>query len=107
MWIYKGKLCGRISKAYQVWVKLNIDNIFKSYSSYCDLEDLHNSLNYFERLWKKLFVMIQQLGPPTFFATFTFAERLWDPLIKTLHTLHASKLNLPNKIKDFQSNHIV
>jgi hypothetical protein len=51
--------------------------------------------------------MIQQLGPPTFFATFTFAERLWDPLIKTLHTLHASKLNLPNKIKDFQSNHIV
>jgi hypothetical protein len=44
--------------------------------------------------------MIQQLGPPTFFVTFTSTERLWDPLIKDLHTLHASKLNLPNKIKN-------
>jgi hypothetical protein len=51
--------------------------------------------------------MIQQLGPPPLFVTFTFAERLWDPFIKTLHTLHASKLNLPNKIEDLQSIHIV
>jgi hypothetical protein len=50
--------------------------------------------------------MIQQLGPPTFFVTFTSAERLWDPFIKVLHTLHASKLNLPNKIEDLQPVHI-
>ncbi len=56
--------------------------------------------------WKNLFVMIQQLGPPTFFVTFTSAERLWDPFIKVLHTLHASKLNLPNKIEDLQPVHI-
>jgi len=43
--------------------------------------------------------MIQQLGPPTFLS-FTFDERLWDPLIKVLHTLHVSKLNLLNKIKN-------
>jgi len=41
-----------------------------------------------------------------FFMIFTYVERLWDPFIKTLHTLHVSKLNLPNKIKDFQSIHI-
>jgi hypothetical protein len=50
--------------------------------------------------------MIQQLGLLTFFVTFTSDERLWDPFIKTLHTLHASKLNLPNKIKDFQSKYV-
>jgi hypothetical protein len=50
--------------------------------------------------------MIQQLDPPTFFVTFTSTERLWDPFIKNLHTLHASRLNLPNKIKDLQSIHI-
>jgi hypothetical protein len=50
--------------------------------------------------------MIQQLGLTTFFVTFTFIDRLWDPLINTLHTLHASKLNLSNKIKDLQFVHI-
>ncbi len=45
--------------------------------------------------------MIRQLGPSTFFVTFTSVERLWDPLIKTLHTLlQVLKLNLPNKIED-------
>jgi hypothetical protein len=51
--------------------------------------------------------MIQQLGPLTFFVIFTFVERLWDPFIKTLHTLYASNLNLPNKIEDLQSIHIL
>jgi hypothetical protein len=46
--------------------------------------------------------MIRQLGLLTFFVTFTSIERLWDSLIKTLHTLHASRF----KIKDLQSIHI-
>jgi hypothetical protein len=46
--------------------------------------------------------MIKQIGPPTIFVTFTFTKRLWDPLIKALHTLHAKKLNLPNKIENLQ-----
>jgi len=41
--------------------------------------------------------MIKQLSPSTFFVTFISIERLWDPLIKTLHTLHVLKLNLLNK----------
>jgi hypothetical protein len=64
------------------------------------MEGLCNSPNYFERLQKNLFAMIWQLSLPTFFVTFTSAKRLWDPLIKYLHTLHASTLNPPNKIKD-------
>jgi hypothetical protein len=40
---------------------------------------------YFTKLFRKLtnlFVMIRQIGLPTFFVTFTSAERLWDPLKK-------------------------
>jgi hypothetical protein len=44
--------------------------------------------------------MIRQLGPQTFFVIFTYVERLWDRLIKTLHTLHILKLNFLNKIED-------
>ncbi len=34
-------------------------------------------------------------------------KKSWDPFIKALHTLHASRLNIPNKIKDLQCVHIV
>jgi hypothetical protein len=50
--------------------------------------------------------MIRQLGLPMFLVTFTSTKRLWDPPIKTLHTLHVSRLNLPNKIEDFQYVHM-
>jgi hypothetical protein len=53
-----------------------------------------------------LFAMIQQRGPSTFFVTFTSIEIMWDPFIKVFHTLHATRLNLPNKIEDLQSFHI-
>jgi len=38
--------------------------------------------------------MIQQFGASMFFVGI-----LWDPFIKMLHTLHFSKLNIPNKIE--------
>jgi hypothetical protein len=44
--------------------------------------------------------MVGKLGFPTFFVTFTFVERLWDPLVKVLHILFVTKINLPNKIED-------
>jgi len=43
---------------------------------------------------KQLFAMIRQLGPLMLFIIFTYIKRLWDPFIQTLHTLHASRLNL-------------
>ncbi len=82
MGIWKGKLCGRTLKAHQIQDKPNLDNILKSYLSYRDLEGFCNSINYFEKLWKKLFIMIQQLGPLTFFVIFTSIERLWDSFLK-------------------------
>ncbi len=48
--IRKGKLCGRILKTYQIQNESNLENIFKSYLGYCDLEGLHKSPNYFEKL---------------------------------------------------------
>jgi hypothetical protein len=71
------------------------------------LESLHNSRNYFERLRKKLLAMIQQFDLPMFFIIFTYVEDYGILSLKVLHTLHVSKLNLPNKIKDFESVHIV
>jgi hypothetical protein len=62
--------------------KPNLDNIFKSYLGYHDLEGLCNSPDYFESYKKNIFAIIQQLGLPTFFVTFTSTKRLWDPLIK-------------------------
>ncbi len=50
MQIRKGKLCGRTLKVYQVQDKPNVNNIFKSYLGYRDLESLCNSPDYFERL---------------------------------------------------------
>jgi hypothetical protein len=93
-------------KVYQVWDKPNLNNIFKIYLGYHDLEGLHNSPDYFESLWKKLFAMIWQLGPQMFFVIFTSIERLWDLFIKALHTLHISKLNLLNKIEHLLSIYI-
>ncbi len=106
MQIWKWKLCGKTLKVYQVRDKPNLDNIFKLYKGYHDLEGLHNSIDYFEKLQKNLFIMIRQLSPPTFFIIFTSTKRLWDPFTKALHTLHVSKLNLPNKIKNLQFFHI-
>jgi len=102
VWIWNGKLCGRTLKVYQVQYKPNLGNIFKPYLNYHYLEILCNSFEYFQRLWKKLFVVIRQFGLPTFFVIFTFTERLWDPFIKVFHTLHASRLIFSNKIKDLQ-----
>jgi hypothetical protein len=36
--------------------------------------------------------MIQQLGPPTFFVTFTSVESKWIPLLKCLYDLNSKKL---------------
>lgn len=101
MKFWKGKLCNRTLKDFQIWDKPNLDDIIKSYKGYCDWIILHNSLGYFEKLQKKLFEMIRKVGPPTFFVTFTFVKKLWDPFVKTLHTLHVIGLDLQNKIKKF------
>ena len=37
--------------------------------------------------------MIRQLGPPTFFITFTSVEHRWSPLVTTLSKLYNNRKN--------------
>jgi hypothetical protein len=57
--IRKGKLCGRTLKTYQIRNKPNLNNIFKSYLSYYDLEGVHNAPNYLKKCGKNSFAMIR------------------------------------------------
>jgi hypothetical protein len=73
-----------------------MDNIFKSFLGYCDLEGFCNSLDYFERLQKNLLAMIQKLGPSTFFVIFTSTKKLWDPFKLSMYTKHPKILMFKN-----------
>jgi hypothetical protein len=68
-----------------------MDNIFKSFLGYCDLEGFYNSLNYFESLQKNLLATIQNLGPSTVFVIFTSTKRLWDPFKLSMYTNYILK----------------
>jgi hypothetical protein len=41
--------------------------------------------------------MIRQLGPPTFFITFTSAEHCWDPLVAIVSDLHSNRKHKKKK----------
>ncbi len=103
----QGKLSGISLKVSKIQDKPNVDKIFKSYLDYCDLKWLHTSLDYLKDSWKNLFFMIKKFDPSTFFVTFTFLERLWEPSIKTLYTLHAKKTEPfeQNKTPSIYSSH--
>jgi hypothetical protein len=64
--------------------KNNLDNLLKSLIAYRSLKIICTSLDYFENVWKNVFVLIQQLGPPIFFVTFTNVEHLRKPLCHVL-----------------------
>jgi hypothetical protein len=45
---------------------------------------MYTLLDYFKSMRKYVFVMIRQLGHPTFFVTFSSVEHVWDPLCNAL-----------------------
>jgi hypothetical protein len=51
--------------------------------------------------------MIQQLGPPTFFVTFTSVESKWLPLLKCLNDLNSKKLRLNIPFVKLEFKHVV
>lgn len=63
---------------------INLQKIFQSTIAYQCFKSIHTSSDYFENMRKDIFAMICQLGPPTFFVTFTSVEHLWDPLTNAL-----------------------
>jgi len=82
--IRKGEFCSRNLKANQVTNKQNFNKILKSYIEFQDLVSLWTYLDYTEGLQNNLFTIIHQLGPSTFFVTFTNAKWLWDSLIEVI-----------------------
>ena len=82
-------------QAKDVKQKPNLERILKSDIRYVDFKRIRISPDYVHQLKKNVLAMIRQLGPPTFFVTFTSAEQNWDPLLSALEQLdnaHRSKI---------------
>jgi hypothetical protein len=69
-----GKLLRHQFQARDVINKPNLAVILHFDLGYMDLSRLRTSFDYLSRLRKDVFAMIRQLGPPTFFVTFTSVE---------------------------------
>jgi exonuclease III len=93
MWIRirKGQLRGRKLLAIDVKYKPNLEKILKSDIGYIDFKNIRISPDYLHQIQKNIFAMIRQLGPPTFFVTFTSAEHQWPPLVSTLTELYKTR----------------
>jgi len=80
--IRKGKLLGHQFQARGVINKPNLDVILHYNLGYMDILGLRASFDYLNRLRKDVFILIQQLNPPTFFVTFISVKSKWLPLLK-------------------------
>ena len=88
--IRKGQLKGRKLVAKDVKTKPNLDRILKSDIGYMDLKTIRTSPDYHQQMRKKLYAMIRQLDPPTFFVSFSSAKNLWEPLMTALRHIRAN-----------------
>ena len=82
----------------------NLKKIFRTLIAYHSLKAIRTSPNYYENMKKNLFAMIRQLGPTTFFVTFTSAEHLWSPLCIALEQL--TEINKQNASDNFPTDTI-
>jgi len=55
-----------------------------------DLKTIRTSPDYHQQMRKKLYAMIRQLDPPTFFVSFSSAKNLWEPLMTALRHIRAN-----------------
>lgn len=91
--IRKGELKGKKLCAKDVKGMSNLNKFLQSPVGYHSLK-IYVFPDYVENMKKDIFAMIRQLGPPTFFVTFTSTDHLWQPLcnaLEHLHSKHASK----------------
>jgi hypothetical protein len=77
-------LLDSVLKASDVSTNVNLDKILISYLGYKKLSRIKIFPDYLDCLCKDVFTMIRQLGPPTFFMTFTIGVNNWMIFIKTL-----------------------
>jgi len=85
--------------------KPNLDKILNSKLGCRELKSICTSPYYLHHPKKNVFAIIHQLGPLTFFVTFTCAKSKWINLIETLiHELkyshHISRPNIQHEDKD-------
>jgi hypothetical protein len=76
-------LLDHVLKASDVSTNEILNQILKSNLGYKELSRKRTSPNYLDYLRINVFAMIRQLGPPTFFVTFTTSVNNWLILIKT------------------------
>ena len=95
-----GELKGKKIKTKEVKSKANLEKILRTPIAYRCLKAIRTSPDYYENMKKYIFSMIRQLGPPTFFVTFTSAEHLWIPLCIALQQVtENNKKNAPNSLQ--------
>jgi hypothetical protein len=85
--------------------KVNLEKILKSDIGYIDFKNIRISPDYLQQNKKTIFSMIRQLGPSTFFITFTSAEHRWDPLVVAISDLHKNRKR--KKQMDTLENHSI
>jgi hypothetical protein len=95
MWIRirKGQLRGRKLLEKYVKYKPNLEKILKYDIGYIDFKNICISPDYLQHIKKNVFAMIRQLGPLTFFVTFTSAEHQWHELVSALTDLYRNREN--------------
>ena len=98
--IRKGKLQGIKLLAKDVKYKPNLEKLLKSHIGYIDFKHIRISPDYHQQMQKHILAMIWQLGPPTFFLTFTSAEKNWQPLTNTLLKFYKTTENETNNTKE-------
>jgi hypothetical protein len=82
--IRKGQLKGKNIKERDVNSNPNLDRILKLDIGYMNLKAIRTSPHYQRHTCKKIYAMIRQLGPPTFFIYFNSAKNRWEPLVNGL-----------------------
>jgi hypothetical protein len=80
-------LLDRVLKINDVSTNVNVDKILKLDLGYKELSRIRTSSDYLDCLCKDVLAMIRQLGPLTFFMTFTSVNN-WPILVKTLKKLY-------------------
>ncbi len=77
--------------------KPNLNQILKSKLGCKELKSIHTSPYYLHHLKNNVLATIHQLGPVTFFVTFTSAKSKWINLVETLHELkYFHNISSPN-----------
>lgn len=99
------KMKGKNYTAAQILDSQTAQSIVKLNEGYQVLRTFRGSPPYLEKAKKDIFAMINQLGLPTSFCSFSAAETKWAPLLKTLGELNENASYTDDEILNKSSDH--